>query len=168
MARRKRTEEENYAGEEKLKFEVKLEEAKLQMQVKIQHDNPGGHGAFGTITGEDTKGMSVTLPKMNIAQFDGSHMDWPRFWSQFTETVDRSNIAVINKFTYLCGFLGPKVKRRVESLPFTVEGYNRAKSILKDQYGKNCEVVKPFIKEIMDLPHITGANPKKIAEFSEK
>ena len=70
-----RTEEENYAGEEKLKFEVKLEEAKLQMQAKIQHDNPGGHGAL-TITGEDTKGMSVTLPKMNIAQFDGSHMDY--------------------------------------------------------------------------------------------
>ena len=95
-------------------------------------------------------------------------MDWPRFWGQFTETVDKSNIAAINKFTYLCGFLSPKVKRRVESLPFTTEGYNRAKSILKDQYGKNSEVVKAFVKEIMDLPHITGANPKKIAEFSEK
>ena len=95
-------------------------------------------------------------------------MDWPRFWGQFTETVDKSNIAAINKFTYLCGFLSPKVKRRVESLPFTTGGYNRAKSILKDQYGKNSEVVKAFVKEIMDLPHITGANPKKIAEFSEK
>ena len=38
---------------------------------------------------------------------------------------------------------------------------------MKDQYGKNSEVVKAFVKEIMDLPHITGANPKKIAEFSE-
>ena len=131
----------------------------------------GGHSASGTITGEDTKGTSVTLPKLNIAQFDGPHMDWPRFWSQFTGTVDKSNIATINKFTYLYGFLGPIVKRRVESLPFTAEGHNRAKSILKDQYnsyGKNSEVVKAFITEIMDLPNIIGASPKKIAEFSEK
>ena len=97
------------------------------------------------------KSMSVRLPKINIVQFDGSYMDWPRFWGQFTETVDKSNIAAINKFTYLCGFLGPKVKRRVESLPFTAEGYNRAKSILQDQYGKTPEIVKAYIKEIMDL-----------------
>ena len=102
----KRMEEENYAREEKLKFEVKLEETKLQMHAKAQHENPGGHGASETITGEDTKGTSV------------------RFWGQFTETVDKSNIAAINKFTYLCEFLSPKVKRRVESLPFTAEGYH--------------------------------------------
>ena len=95
-------------------------------------------------------------------------MDWPRFWGQFTETVDKAHIAAINKFTYLCGFLGPNVKHRVEALPFTAEGYNRAKSILADQYGKNSEIVKAYIKEIMNLPHISGANPKKIAEFSEK
>ena len=158
---------ENYAREEKLKIEVKLEETKLQMQTKAQQENPGGHGASETITGDDTKGTSVRLPKISIAQFDGPHMDWPRFRGQFTETVYKSNIAAINKFTYLCGFLRPKVKRRVESLPFTAEGYNRAKSILKDQYGKN-SVVKAFMKEIMDLQHITGANPNKIAEFSEK
>ena len=130
--------------------------------------NRGGHNTSKTETGEGMKGMSVRLPKINIVQFDGSYMDWPRFWGQFTETVDKSNIAAINKLTYLCGFLGPKVKRRVESLPFTAEGYNRAKSILQDQYGKTPEIVKAYIKEIMDLPHISGANPKKIAEFSEK
>ena len=27
--------------------------------------------------------------------------------------ISHANIAAINKFTYLCGFLGPKVKRRV-------------------------------------------------------
>ena len=110
----------------------------------------------------------MRLPKINITTFDGSYMDWPRFWGQFTETVDKAHIAAINKFTYLCGFLGPNVKHRVEAFPFTVEGYNRAKSILADQYGKISEIVKAYIKEIMNLPHISGANPKKIAEFSEK
>jgi hypothetical protein len=39
---------------------------------------------------------------------------------------------------------------------------------LQAQYGKTPEIVKAYIKEIMDLPHISGANPKKIAEFSKK
>ena len=69
---------ENYAQEEKLKFEIKREETrKPQMQAKIQHDHPGGRGTSGTIMREDAKGMSVRLPKMNIEQLDGSHMDCP-------------------------------------------------------------------------------------------
>ena len=28
--------------------------------------------------------------------------------------------------------------------------------------------MKCYIKEILDLPHITGANPRKVAEFYEK
>ncbi|XP_046864613.1 uncharacterized protein LOC124459129 [Xenia sp. Carnegie-2017] len=157
----RKLEEENHAREEQLRFEVKLQETKAQVNAKIQNSKSGD----SKISDE---GMSVRLPKINITKFEGEYMDWPRFWGQFTETVDKSNIAAINKFTYLCGFLGPKVKRRVESLPFTTEGYNRAKSILKDQYGKNSEIIKAYIKEIMDLPHISGANPRKIAEFSEK
>ena len=38
----KKMEEENYAREEQLKFEVKLGETKLQMQAKIQDAKPGG------------------------------------------------------------------------------------------------------------------------------
>ena len=54
----------------------------------------------------------MRLPKINITLFDGSYMDWPRFWGQFTETVDKAHIAAINKLTYLCGFLGPNVKHQ--------------------------------------------------------
>ena len=43
-----------------------------------------------------------------------------------------------------------------------------AKAILKDRYGKDSEIVKAYVKEIMDLPYITSANPAKIHEFSEK
>ena len=53
-------------------------------------------------------------------------------------------------------------------MPFTAEGYNRAKSILKTTYGKESEVIKAYTKEIMDLPHISNVNVKRIHEFSEK
>ncbi|CAB3996422.1 Collagen alpha-1(XXVII) chain B [Paramuricea clavata] len=48
------------------------------------------------------------------------------------------------------------------------EGYNKAKSILKDRYGKESEIIKSYVKDIMDLPYIHGANPKKIRDFSER
>lgn len=165
----KNLEDENNAREEQLKFEVKLQESKLQVEVKHQEEM-AGENIKGNNSSEATKSkdMSVRLPKISIEKFEGSYMDWPRFWGQFIETVDKSDIAAINKFTYLCGSLGAKVRRTVESLPFTVEGYNRAKSILKDRYGKNSEIVKAYVKEIIDLPHISSANPKKITEFSDK
>ena len=53
-------------------------------------------------------------------------------------------------------------------MPFTSEGYNRAKSILNERFGKESEIVKAYVKEILDLPLISSANPRRINEFSEK
>ena len=71
-----------------------------------------------------------------------------------SEAIDKSSIAPISKLTYLLELLEPKVKRSVEALPFTVEGSNRAKAILEDKYGKQSEIVKCYVKEIVELPYI--------------
>ena len=95
-------------------------------------------------------------------------MDWPRFWGQFTETIDKTSVQPITKFSYLRELLDFKVRRTIEALPFTPEGYNRAKSILNERFGKESEIVKAYVKEILDLPLISSANPRRINEFSEK
>ena len=64
--------------------------------------------------------------------------------------------------------LEPKAKRCIEALPVNPEGYNRAKAILQDQYGKESEITKCYVKEILDVPNVSGANPRKISEFHEK
>lgn len=92
-------------------------------------------------------------------------MDWPKFWGQFTETFDKADIALLNKFTYLSGLLDAKVRCAVEALPLTSEGYNRAKSILQEKYGKESEVIKAYFKEIMDLPNAPSANAREISEL---
>ena len=101
-----------------------------------------------------TANVEVKLPKLEIAEFDGSPLDWPRFWGQFKETVDKQSIAPVSKFSYLCGYLSPKVRQGIEGLPFSSEGYNRAKAILEERYGKNADVIKAYVKIIMDLPTI--------------
>jgi hypothetical protein len=153
------------AQEEQLKFELKLHETKLKLQAELAINTTPETSNTTTITMSE---KTAKLPKLVISKFDGSYMDWTRFWGQFSEAVDKSSIAPISKFTYLCELLEPNVKRVVEALPFTAEGYNRAKSILKDRFGKESEIVKAYGKEILELPHITSASPKKIGDFYEK
>ena len=95
-------------------------------------------------------------------------MDWQRFWGQFTESIEKSGLASTAKFSYLRELLGDNVRREVQSLPFTSEGYNRAKAILEGKYGKESELVKSYVKEILSLPYISTANSKTIAEISDK
>ena len=56
----------------------------------------------------------------------------------------------------------------IKALSFTPEGYNRAKSILTEKYGKKSEIVKAYTREILELPSTPNSNQKKISEFSEK
>ena len=55
-------------------------------------------------------------------------------------------------------------------LPFSQEGYNRAKSILTEKCGKTSEIVKAYAKEILELPWVISGvwNIKKIHEFNDR
>ena len=142
-----------------------MHENRLKMQAEL---------STKPLTNTDTKELSSSstktakLPKLVISRFWGSFTEWPKFWGHFTEAIDKSSVVAITKFTYLLELLEPNVKHSVESLPFTLEGYNRAKTILETKYGKESELEKCFVKEILDLPDISGADPHKIEEFCEK
>ena len=142
-------------------------QTELQM-TKSKQNEQGEAETKASYVIETTTGIQARLPKLEIAEFDGSYMDWLRFWGQFEEIVDKTNVANISKLAYLRGLLCKKVRKSIKALPFTAEGYNRAKSILKTTYGKESEVIKAYTKEIMDLPHISNVNVKRIHEFSEK
>ena len=157
--------QETIEREEKIQFEVKLLETKLKLQA--EHETVTKSKSAEKTSGI-TIGAQAKLPKLVISKFEGTYMDWPRFWGQFTENIDKTTATPITKFAYLRELLDAKVRRTVEALPFTPEGYNRAKSILQDKYGKESEIVKAYTREILDLPTVYNANPKKIHDFSEK
>ena len=159
---RKREEESN-AQEQKLYFEQKLHQTKLEMHTELTASQASQHTPQALASGD----IQAKLPKL-VIKFDGTFMDWPRFWGQFSETIDKTSVAAITKFSYLRELLDSKVRKTVEALPFTSEGYNRTKSILQEKFGKESEVVKAYTREILDLPTIPNCNPKKISEFSEK
>ena len=126
--------------------EIKFHKVKMEMQAEIQSALPPQQA---TTTPSDGQ---AKLPRLTIMKLDGTYMDWPQFWGQFTEKIDKTNVQPITKFSYLQELLDFKVKRTIEVLPFTSEGYNRAKSILNKRFRKESEIVKAYTKEILDLP----------------
>ena len=107
------------------------------------------------------------LPKLQIGAFDGTHIDWFRFWNQFKAEIDGSTIAPVTKFSYMRDMLPTQALALINGLPFTAEGYERAKAILQTKYGKTSEVVNAHIQRIMSLPTIHGAGATKIHDFYE-
>ena len=61
----------------------------------------------------------------------------------------------------------PKVRNCIDGLPFTTEGYERAKNILKSKYGKSSEVINAYVQNIIRLPVIISSNANKILAFYE-
>ena len=161
LANRK-MEAENQEREEKMQFEIKLHETKLKLQEDLQIKAGNQKSSAETSVGE------AKLPKLVITKFNGTYADWPRFWGQYSETIDKTNVPPVTKFTYLRELLDAKVRKTVEALPHSAEGYNRAVSILKDRFGKESEIVKAYVKEILELPYTPTGNPKRIHEFHDR
>ena len=135
---RLKMEVENQEREEKMQFEIKLHESKLKLQEDLQLK-------IGNLNQPaETPVSQAKLPKLVITKFNGTYADWPRFWGQYSESIDKSSVPPVTKFTYLRELLDARVRKTVEALPQTAEGYNRALTILKDRFGKESEIVKAY------------------------
>ena len=83
LAKRK-TEAEIQEREEKMQFEIKLHETRMKLQEELKTENQS------TSTG--THVSQAKLPKLVITKFNGTFADWPRFWGQYSETVDKTTV----------------------------------------------------------------------------
>ena len=107
--------------------------------------------------GGSATGLEAKLPKLVITTFNGTFQDWPRFWGQLSEAIDKSSIAsVYTKFFYLRELLAPKPRMSIEALPFSAEGYSRVVAILKEK------------EEILELPVNSNVDVKAIHQFHER
>ena len=117
---------------------------------------------------ENSSSVGAKLPKLEISKFQGTFLDWKRFWNQFEIEIDKAKLTQVAKFPYLKELLVPSVRASVDGLPFTTEGYERAKHILKTKYDKSSEVANANMQCIIGLSTIHGVDPAKIHEFHEK
>ena len=149
--------------ERKIAEEVKIEEAiqrkRLEYEKKLTKEQ---------IKQERDKEIKIKLPKLEITKFNGTHLDWVQFWSQYEVEIDKSKLPAITKFSYLKELVIPKVRSSINGLPFTTEGYTRAKNILHTKFGQTSEVSNAHIQCIMTLPSISNTNVVRIHDFYER
>ena len=101
-----------------------------------------------------------------ITPFTGEYKGWLRVWNQFTVEVDGSQISEISKCNYLMELVKGKPRDDILQLPHTVKGYNEAKRILKEMYGKDVKVHKALSKELENLPYVSNIHKlRDIHEF---
>ena len=143
--RQEEQEAENNKRIREEKFALQLEEKKLEIAGK--------------------KRVKPKLPDLQISKFQGTYLDWVRFWSLFSTQIDQTSIPDEAKFSYLKELVTPKVRATIEKLPADGVGYKKAKEFLEQRYGDSSEVVNAHIQEIMSLPIITGILRPKIHNF---
>ena len=151
-------EREQQLAFEREKLEMKLEHEKKSEEFKSSKKGKGLPG---------DSGLHAKLPKLSITKFDGSFDQWLSFWNKFSAEIDATDLPAVTKFAYLKELLVTKVRADIDGLTFNSEGYEKAKTILKSEYGKTSEIVHAYINNIMGLPTITSASPKEINEFYE-
>ena len=121
--------------EDQLKFELAQLEQKLEYERKIEELKIN----YATKTSE-TKSSPASegvRTKLTIAKFNGSHTDWLRFWNIYEAEIDKcSDMVAVTKFAYLKDLLESKVRAGIDGLPFSSEGYERAKNILRGKRPK--------------------------------
>ncbi|XP_028404087.1 uncharacterized protein LOC114526759 [Dendronephthya gigantea] len=111
------------------------------------------------------KRVKTKLPELQISKFQGTHLDWVRFWGLFETQIDKAPMKDEAKFAYLKEHLVPKVRITIDQLPLNSEGYAKVKRMLEQRYGDASEVVNAHIQEILSLPTITGVSKQKIHNF---
>ena len=99
----------------RMEEEMTIEEIKMEMKKK------GFQISRHEIVKSDKK-VSVKLPKLKITTFEGTALDWFRFWNQFETEINQVQISPLSEFSYLKELLIPKVRLLIDGLPFTSEG----------------------------------------------
>lgn len=149
--------------EEQFLFEKRQFELKLEFERKIDESRNAKGQAHESNPHKSQ--IHSKLPELKITKFSGNVSDWLPFWNKFEAEIDKSDLAPTTKFAYLKEMVELKIRTEIDGLPFTIEGYERAKTILKSEYGKQSEIVNAYIQTIMNLPTITGSQPSKVHEF---
>lgn len=89
------------------------------------------------------------------------------FWGQFETQIEKLSAPAVTKISYLKELLVLKVRNLIDGLPFTPEGYQKAKDLLAQRYGKTSEVVETYVRNILELPTIKERDVRKIHKFYE-
>ena len=116
------------------------------------------------------KTISMKLPKLEIKSFSGDPKETKSFKDSFKIAVNqRSDIAEVEKLTYLKSFLILEASRAVKGLAVTTENYEEALQVLDGRYGNVPIIVSSHFEELTNLPAVhNNDDTAKLRELYDK
>ena len=131
----------------KTKLEILLK-AELYLQNQKKYDVPEAEAA------ENKQKMNIEakLPKLSLPTFSGDFTEWQSFWDNFVAIIDsRTDLSIINKFSYLQSSLKEEAKSCLQGLALTQSNYEQAKEILQNRFGKRERIVASHIDKLLNI-----------------
>ena len=101
--------EEAKAKHEENIIQVEMFRRKIQEELKVQKMKSKDYEKRDKVVNEER--VNMKLPKLIITKFDGTSLDWFRFWNQFESDwseIDKTEISPVSKFSYLKELLIPR------------------------------------------------------------
>lgn len=99
---------------------------------------------------------TVKLPKLDIPSFDGNITNYPEFWDAFEACIHKSNLAPVEKFTYLKSKLKGEAMDAISGLSLNNKNYDEAITILKERFGDNQTLIHKHYIELIEM--VTAKN----------
>ena len=104
-----------------------------------------------TTPSTDSK-IQMKLPPIQVGEYDGSLLTWSVFWDKFDVAIhSRSDLADIQKYTYLKSYLTGEAKRAIQGVAYDKENYQNAIDTLKARFGNKQLRVSAHMKELQNI-----------------
>ena len=68
----------------------------MRFELREQHESKLGECVKDKERVDSEQSVEVKLPKFSITRFNGSHIDWLKFWNQFSTEIDTAAIAGVS------------------------------------------------------------------------
>ena len=123
------------------------------------------HSLIDSFAGAVNLGLS--LPPPEIPKFSGSPLEYSRFMNTFQTAIEAKVTDNNMRLMYLTQHCTGEARQAIQMcqlLPGS-SGYQKAKRILQERFGREHQVARACIDRVVSGPSIPGSDPKALNKF---
>lgn len=99
--------------------------------------------------------ISLKLPQIQIAKFDGAYFRWLEFRDTFENLIhNNERISSINKFHYLNSYLQGEAARIISNLEVSNSNYEEAWKLLCNRYNNKRILINHHLSSLLNIKHL--------------
>jgi hypothetical protein len=108
----------------------------------------------------------ISIPRPTMHKFDGNPLEYHTFMNSFESSIGHSRLSDGAKLTRLLDFCIGKAHRVIKQCASDpINGYKRAKKILKERFGDNYVISEAYITDLTSGPQIKQNEVTNLQDF---